>query len=163
MTGEKANPTRAKNAQVQSAPAEMPGEIEVANALIAHFVENTGFTTVEEDETKTRVSAYYGGVWVDLRVYPMARAVLALFAPILAEREKVDDLGQTEGVIAALEARALAAEAAVLAVAPYVDSIVCYASTVDEHDGNRVAKLVNEAAAAIRAQIAAPGAAMEAP
>lgn len=52
----------------------------------------------------------------------------------------------------ALEARALAAEAAVLAVSPYIDSIVCYASTIDTHDGNRVAKLVNEAAAAIRAQ-----------
>lgn len=63
----------------------------------------------------------------------------------------------------ALEARAIAAEAALLAVAPYVDSIVCYASTIEEYDGNRVAKLVNEAAAAIRTQIAAPGAAREAP
>jgi len=70
------------------APAELPGVEEIARALIAHFVENTGFTTVEEDETKTRVSAYYGGAWVDLRVYPMARAVLALFAPILAEKER---------------------------------------------------------------------------
>lgn len=99
-----------------------------------------------------------------------ARAVLALFAPILAEKEReiaaAHDTYQQAAVdtVALLhdaEARALAAEAAVLAVAPYVDSIVCYASTVDEHDGNRVAKLVNEAAAAIRAQIAAPGAAME--
>lgn len=118
-----------------------------------------------------------------------ARKVAALFAPILAEKERrgaahnivretfayyvaesvgglckiprrvADDMAQS---YASLEARALAAEAAVLAVAPYVDSIVCYASTVDEHDGNRVAKLANEAAAAIRAQIAAPGAAMEA-
>lgn len=53
----------------------------------------------------------------------------------------------------AVEARALAAEAAVLAVSPYIDSIVCYASTIDTYDGNRVAKLVNEAAAAIRAQV----------
>lgn len=90
-----------------------------------------------------------------------ARALLALFAPILAEKQahidKLADLlieTQTKAMdaVAETEARALAAEAAVLAVSPYTDSIVCYASTIDTHDGNRVAKLVNEAAAAIRAQ-----------
>lgn len=112
-----------------AAPAEMPGEIEVANALIAHFVEHTGFTTVEGDETKTRVSAYYGGVWVELRVYPMARAILALFAPILAEKDgykeivrKAAEARDAAGYIGAvwdciddLSARALAAEAALAA------------------------------------------------
>lgn len=118
-----------------------------------------------------------------------ARAILDLFAPILAEKELHHTTGERitrkdlnnahrkgaeEGRLAAhlidsvnsplnaccyrdecraLEARALAAEAAVLAVSPYIDSIVCYASTIDTYDGNRVAKLVNEAAAAIRAQV----------
>jgi hypothetical protein len=52
----------------------------------------------------------------------------------------------------AAEARALAATAesdrlrrALEAVAPYVDCIVCYASTIDEHDGNRVSALVHQA------------------
>lgn len=65
-------------------------EEEVAKALIKHFVDATGFTTVNEDETKTSVSAYYGGNWVDLRVYPMARAVLSLLQPAIeaARREK---------------------------------------------------------------------------
>jgi hypothetical protein len=36
------------------------------------------------------------------------------------------------------------AEEALAALAPYVDSIICYASTLDEHEGNRVAKLVRD-------------------
>lgn len=39
-------------------------------------------------------------------------------------------------------------------VAPYLDAIVCYASTISEHDGNRVAKLVR---AALSASASAPG------
>lgn len=33
------------------------------------------------------------------------------------------------------------------AVEPYLDAITCYASTIDEHDGNRIAQLVREALA----------------
>lgn len=40
------------------------------------------------------------------------------------------------------------AVAACHAVRPYIDSIVCYASTMDEHDGNRVAKMVEDVCAA---------------
>ncbi len=29
-------------------------------------------------------------------------------------------------------------------LAPYTDSLICYASTISEHDGNRVAKLLND-------------------
>jgi hypothetical protein len=32
--------------------------------------------------------------------------------------------------------------AALEAVEPYLDAIVCYASTIDDHDGNRVAAIV---------------------
>lgn len=56
--------------------------------MIAHFVEHTGFTTVDEDGPKTCVSAYYGGVWVYLRVFPIARTILDILAPILAEKER---------------------------------------------------------------------------
>ena len=37
------------------------------------------------------------------------------------------------------------AEAALRAVEPYLDAIICYASTISEHDGNRVAALVRAA------------------
>lgn len=30
------------------------------------------------------------------------------------------------------------------ALEPYIDCIICYASTVDEHEGNRVAKMVRD-------------------
>lgn len=36
---------------------------------------------------------------------------------------------------------------ALLAVEPYIDTIVCYASTLDEHEGNRVALRVRQALA----------------
>ncbi len=39
------------------------------------------------------------------------------------------------------------AVAACHAVRPYIDSIVCYASTLDEHDGNRVAKMIEDVCA----------------
>lgn len=119
-----------------SAPAEMPGVEEIAELLVsAHASLATPQNT--------------------------ARAVLALFAPILAEKERTALRRETRALSQAQEwrniaekseARALAAEAAILAVSPYVDSVVCYASTIDTHDGNRIAKLVSEAAAAIRAQ-----------
>lgn len=151
MTGEK------------DAPAEMPSVEEIRDLLC-------GYVPTLDASTEA------------------ARAILDLFAPILADKdlhhatgERITrkDLnnahrkGAEEGRLAAhlidsvnsplnaccyrdgcraLQARALAAEAAVLAVSPYIDSIVCYASTIDTHDGNRVAKLVNEAAAAIMAR-----------
>jgi hypothetical protein len=34
---------------------------------------------------------------------------------------------------------------ALMAVRPYLGAIICYASTIDEHDGNRVAVLVERA------------------
>jgi hypothetical protein len=36
-------------------------------------------------------------------------------------------------------------EATLKAVEPYLDAIICYASTISEHDGNRVAALVRAA------------------
>ena len=33
---------------------------------------------------------------------------------------------------------------AVLTIQPYTDAIVCYASTLSEHEGNRVAKLIDD-------------------
>ena len=39
---------------------------------------------------------------------------------------------------------------ALRAVEPYLDAITCYASTIDEHEGNRVAALVQAALAKIK-------------
>ncbi len=96
-----------------TAPAAMPSEEDVARVLIAYFVENTGFQTVNEDEAKTSVAAYYGGAWVDLRVYPMARAVISLFSPILARLE--DAKARSLEYADTQFNRALAAEAALAA------------------------------------------------
>jgi hypothetical protein len=63
-----------------------------------------------------------------------------------------DERGTMLNTIQRERARATAATAesdrlrrALEAVAPYVDCIVCYASTIDEHDGNRVSALVHQA------------------
>ncbi|MGX1741604.1 hypothetical protein ACWIEX_08620 [Bosea sp. NPDC055353] len=64
MTSEKVNPTCAKNAQVQIAPAEMSGEREIAELLVS---ERASLATPQNT----------------------ARAILALFAPILAEKERL--------------------------------------------------------------------------
>jgi hypothetical protein len=48
-----------------------------------------------------------------------------------------------------LRARAARYEAALRLVEPYIDSIVCYASTMNEHEGNRVAFEVCNALAPI--------------
>lgn len=58
----------------------LPTREEIARVLVEHFVEHTGFQTVNEDDSKTTVSTYCGGHWIDLRVYPMADRILALFA-----------------------------------------------------------------------------------
>jgi len=63
--------------------------------------------------------------------YRASEATLVAFVRAVREQGRKDAQGQ--------------AVAALQAVLPYVDSIVCYASTISEHEGNRVAKLVQEA------------------
>lgn len=94
----------------------LPSEEAIARTLIAYFVDRTGFQTINEDDTKTSVAAYYGGSWVDLRVYPMARAILALMRPAFEAKER--EIGQHAEEDLAAEAsldlwrqRALSAEA----------------------------------------------------
>lgn len=89
-------------------PAAMPSEEEIARAIY----EALGFAY--EGRTVLADGTPYAE-WA--KAVSGARAVLALFAPILAEkeREKAAALGLVQGhaaVIASLEARALAAEAA---------------------------------------------------
>ncbi len=47
--------------------------------------------------------------------------------------------------ITKLELEAMRLREALMAVRPYLGAIICYASTIDEHDGNRVAVLVERA------------------
>ena len=134
-----------------TAPAEMPGVYRIADEF-------------ERELFAWRNLPSRDGVALRACAYALAQKAETLFAPILAEKERekreviaaadaqFDEHAESCRRADAAEARALAAEAAVLAVSPYIDSIVCYASTIDTHDGNRVAKLVNEAAAAIMAR-----------
>lgn len=86
-----------------------------------------------------------------------ARAILSLIRPAFEAKERecqmVCDSYAEENQ--RLHDRALSAEAklaqaveALTAIETYVDAIVCYASTISEHDGNRVASLVRSASAA---------------
>lgn len=112
--------------------AGLPSEEETARVLIAHFVENTGFQTVNEDDTKTSVAAYYGGHWVDLRIYPIARAILDLIRPAFEAKEREiaeadAEITLTESLLADERAVRFAAEAklaqAVEAMAPFDDAL----------------------------------------
>lgn len=51
--------------------------------------------------------------------------------------------------IECLQARVDELEGVIKELAPYTDSLICYASTITEHDGNRVAKLLNDYAKAL--------------
>lgn len=62
--------------------------------------------------------------------------------PVIADYIEVQDARR------AAEAKLAQAVEALAAVQPYLGAIVCYASTLDEHDGNRVARLVTSASAA---------------
>lgn len=70
------------------------------------------------------------------------------------ERELMAWRGANGGVFTLRAAAVAVAQAveALAAVQPYLDAIVCYASTLDEHDGNRVARLVTSASAAARGE-----------
>ena len=67
----------------------------------------------------------------EAEAYSATEAALVAFVRAVREQGRRDAEGK--------------AVEAVRAVAPYVDAIVCYASTISEHDGNRIAKLVQEA------------------
>ena len=124
----------AESAYCSGAQTGLPSEEEIARVLIAHFVENTWLQTVNEDDTKTSVAAYYGGHWVDLRIYPIARAILDLIRPAFeakgreiqkAIREVVKwsqaageaegrlKMSEAAGVVEGWRARALDAEATI--------------------------------------------------
>lgn len=66
--------------------------------------------------------------------------------PVIADYIEVQDARR------AAEAKLAQAVEALAAVQPYLGAIVCYASTLDEHDGNRVARLVTSASAAARGE-----------
>lgn len=148
--------TCAKNAQVQPAPAAMPNEEEIALLI------NTGI-----------VASFRAGVSEATAVYTsIGKDLLDLFAPILAEKERLGKsvrelamlLDKQMGTpceqirhqqdVEALEARALAAEAAARAVLEHRVGDLPTAGYLRDNNASR------KALAAL-AQIAAPGAAME--
>lgn len=73
------------------------------------------------------------------------------------EKTNADQLDEIERLTAELlkrdaiwlpekDARIAKLEAAIKDIEPYTDAIICYASTITEHDGNRIAKLFRELA-----------------
>lgn len=134
MTGETANPTCAKNAQVQTAPAEMPGVEEIARAIY-----NANLSSLNDDPLSVLIhcsefvrddvplAEQLEQVMQACR--DIAKPVAALFAPILAEKDGYKEIvrqaaaardaagyiGAVWDCIDDLSARALAAEAALAA------------------------------------------------
>ena len=135
----------------------LPSEEDVARAMMKQFY---------EDWFAPGKPAHNGSVYWDFvngssAWSAQASAILSLIRPAFEahtlECQTVCDSYAEENQ--RLHDRALAAEAklalaveALTAVEPYLGAIVCYASTLDEHDGNRVARLVTTASAAARGE-----------
>lgn len=89
------------------------GEEEIARALVAHFVNHTGFTTVSDEDDKPTVSACYGGHWIYLRVDRMAQDLMALLRPAIERAREEERAAAREAgsrIFAELVARGVDAE-----------------------------------------------------
>ncbi|MGY6251141.1 hypothetical protein ACXIUS_26975 [Bosea thiooxidans] len=159
-----------------TAPAEMPGVEEIGKLLMKSFYDQW-FAPGQP--------AWGGGVYWDFvngssAWSPQARAILDLFAPILAEKERLaEDLHYANGVADLAMKHRDAAESSLAEIrkqmladegqhreAVAAERERC-AKIADELgptlDGESSWYAANQIAAAIRSQITAPGAAMEAP
>lgn len=130
----------ANHASCSAAPG-MPSEEDIARAIL----ENPPNRSWEPCKDSMRLVRDHT---------PTARAILSLIRPAFeakdAEIERlkalpvIADYIEVQDARRAAEAKLAQAVEALTAVGPYVDAIICYASTISEHDGNRVAKLVGD-------------------
>lgn len=73
------------------------------------------------------------------------KSILARFAELERERDEAREGWHMANGVADLAMKHRdRAEALLRKLHPYVDSLICYASTLDEHEGNRIAKDVND-------------------